>query len=469
MTIASGPSGGLEVLERRPRPGRPRPYRFPPFLRDQLGNGLTVITAELPGRPLLSAHLLLEGGAGTEPAEVAGVTSLAARALSEGTSRRNAIELIEALERLGAELHADAGWETVVVSLDVPRSRFRPALELLAEIALEASFPEREVERLRDERLNDLLQARADPRRRVERAFAETIYAPESPFARPPGGIEESVARVDRPTVEGRHRDLLNPALATLVVAGDLAGVPVAELATEFLGAWTGERSRVRADVDASANADGGRAVIVDRPGSPQSEVRIGHVGLPRRIPDYHAVALMQTILGGLFNSRLQRLLREERGYTYGVGAGFEFRRSAGPFAIRTAVETDVTAPAVEESLRELHRIREARVEPAELKEARDYLVGVFPLRFDSAGQVAAAISGLVIHGLPDDELDRYRPAVSATSADEVLDAARAHIRPEDLSVVVVGDASKVEPGLRALGLEVSVVSDPVLTTAGEE
>ena len=462
MTTELRTSGTLDVLDRRPEPGPPRPYRFPPFTRHRLGNGLTVILANLPGRPLLAAQLLLDGGAGSEPARLAGVTSLVARGLSEGTARREAIEFVETAERLGAEIHADAGWETLAASLEVPRSRFGPALALLAEMVLEPSFPEREIERLRDERLNDLLQVRADPRRRVERAFAETIYAPWSPFSRPAAGVEETVETLDRLAVAERHGELLDASRATLIVAGNLERVPVLELVDEHFGAWPGKGRPAAAALDASRHPAGPRVVLVDRPGSPQSELRIGHVGLPRRIPDFHAVAVMQTILGGLFNSRLQRLLREERGYTYGIGAGFEFRRAAGPFAVRTAVQTEVTVPAIEDILAELRQIRSRPVEPAELDEARDYLVGVFPLRFDTSAQVAAAIGGLVVNGLPDDELDRYRPAVAAVSGDDVV-AAAGHVRPDELSIVLVGDAAKVEDDLRGTRVgEVSVVSDPV-------
>ena len=468
MTVELQPSGSLEVLEHRPPAGRPRRYRFPSFTRERLDNGLTVIAAHLPGRPLLAAHLLLEGGAATEPAGHAGVTSLAARGLSEGTRKRDAIQLVEAAERLGAEIHADAGWEAVAVSLEVPRTRFAPAVALLAEMVLQPSFPESEIERLRDERVNDLLQARADPRRRAERAFSETIYAPGSLFYRPPGGTEETVPGLTRALVAECHLQLLEPASATLVVAGDLDAIPIMEVAGEQFVSWQRLAVASGGDVDAMPHPDGGRVVIVDRPGSPQSEVRIGHVGLRRQIPDYHAVVVMQTILGGLFNSRLQRLLREERGYTYGIGAGFEFRRAEGPFAVRTAVETDVTAPAVGDIMRELRGIRAAPVTATELDEARDYLVGVFPLRFDTSSQVAAAIAGLVLHRLPDDELDRYRPAVAAVTARQVL-AAAAHIQLENLSVVIVGDAARIEPGLRELGLErISTITDPVLAGGAE-
>jgi predicted Zn-dependent peptidase len=325
------------------------------------------------------------------------------------------------------------------------------------------------VARLRDERLNDLMQARAEPRRRVEWAFNETIYAPSSPYARPQGGVEETVGPLERGAVAARHAALLDPAAATLIVAGDLRDLPVAELAEATFGKWTsqGQRREPYAP-DASEHPAGARVVLVDRPGSAQSEIRVGHAGVPRRIPDFHAVVVMSTILGGLFNSRLQRLLREERGYTYGIGAGFDMRRSAGPFGVRTAVQTEVTVPALRDILEQVGGMLTGPPSEAELNEAREYLVGVFPLRFETPGQVAAALAGLVIHGLPDDELDRYRPAVAAVTADEVAVAARAHLRPQDASIVLVGDAARIESELEVASFApLAIVSEP-LPSAGQ-
>jgi zinc protease len=357
--------GGIDVLDTRPSPGVPRPYHFPGFSRTTLPNGLTVLAAHLAGRPLLAAQLILEGGAGSEPAERAGVTALAAEALTEGTARRDAVAFVEASERLGASIQASAGWETFTASLEVPKRRFDQALELLAETVLEPAFPAREVERLRDERLNDLLQARAEPRRRAERAFVETIYAPHSPYGRPAAGTEATIPGLDRETVVERFGRILDPRRATFIVGGDLTGLSMPDLVAGAFGEWeghgpvgvAGQTPVPVSSVDAAPHPAGPRTVLVDRPGSPQTEIRIGHVGLPRSIPDYHAVVVMSAILGGLFNSRLQRLLREERGYTYGVGAGFDLRRAAGPFSVRMAVQTEVTAPAVVDALGELRRI----------------------------------------------------------------------------------------------------------------
>ena len=184
--------------------------------------------------------------------------------------------------------------------------------------------------------------------------------------------------------------------------------------------------------------------MLVDRPSAPQSELRIGHLGVPRKTPDFHSIAVLNAILGGTFNSRLNRVIREEKGYTYGIHSSFDMRRRAGPFAIRCAVETAVTVPALEDTLRIVAAMTNVAPGEEELRTARDYLVGVFPLRFETAGQVAAALSGLVVFDLPDDELDRYRPEVAVIKVDDVMEAARRHIRPRELSVVIVGDAASV-------------------------
>src|SRR4051812_5154923 len=434
---AQDPTRDGPVVAERPAPAEPRPYEFPATTSTTLGNGLTVLLANLPGRPLVSAGVILPGGAAEEAPQVAGATVLAARALTEGTEHYDAVALTEATERLGASLHAEAGWDALSVGLDVPASRFEPALELLAEVLLHPTFPAEEVDRLRDERLNDLLQAQADPRRRAEEAYVDTIYAPASPYHRPAGGVRETVSRLDADALRAAYERALDPSRATVVVAGDLGGQDVVGIVERLLGGWSATPAATTppSNIDDSA-ADTGRYVrVIHRPGAVQTEIRIGHVGLPRRIPDFHAVAVMGAILGGLFNSRLNMQLREAKGYTYGAGAGFDLRRGAGPFAARAAVNTEVTVPAVIDTLAELERMRDEPVSEAELAAARDFLVGVFPLRFETAGAVVGALGGLAVHGLPIDELVRYREHIEAVDVAAVTAAARDHLHVDRAAI----------------------------------
>ena len=445
-----------------PKPGTPRPYEFPPFERSRLANGLTLIVVDVPGRPLVSAALVILSGAADEPASVGGISVLAARALSEGTERHDAIALVEASERLGASLHAETGWDAGSAGVDVPVERLEPALELLAEMVAEPTFPSGEVERLRDERLNDILQARADPRRRVEEAFIDTIYTPDSPYHRPSGGTRETVERLDRDAVLASHARGFDPARMALVVAGELRGLDVPAIADRLFGGWTTRTGAVTAGPIVARSAIDRRLVrVFHRPGAVQTEIRIGHVGLPRRIPDFHALSVMSAILGGLFNSRLNMKLREEKGYTYGAGAGFDLRRAAGPFSARAAVNTAVTVPAVVDTLAELARMRDTSVSDAELRAARDFLIGVFPLRFETPGPIAGALAGLVVHDLPDDELSRYRPSVEAVTLADVQAAARAHLDLERAAIVLVGDVDEFGGELETALGPIDVVREP--------
>jgi predicted Zn-dependent peptidase len=442
------------VVAERPRPGEPRPYAFPSVARSRLDNGLTILVADLPGRPLVSATMTVPVGAADEPASDGGAAVLAARALTEGTERYDAVGLTEAAERLGASLHAEAGWDATSVGVDVPSARLAPALELLAEVLLRPTFPRAEVDRLRDERLNDLLQAQADPRRRADETYIGTIYAAGSPYHRPAGGTRETVEGLDDAAARRAYERILDPARATLVVGGDLGGEDVVEMASRLLGGWARHEGAVGPSQVVDQAAGTGRLVrVVHRPGSVQTEIRVGHPGLPRRVPDYHAVTVMGAILGGLFNSRLNMQLREAKGYTYGAGAGFEMRRGAGPFTARAAVNTEVTVPAIVDMLAELERMRDTRVTDEELAAARDFLVGVFPLRFETPGAVVGALSGLAVHGLPLDELTDYRSRVEAVDIDAVEAAARAHLKVDRAAIVLVGDVDAFGSELEAAGL----------------
>ncbi len=464
----SAPDG---MITRRPIPGQPRPYHFPETIRTTLSNGLRVMVTPMPGRELLAASLALRTGAADEPETVGGATVLGARALTEGTVSYDAVALTEAAERLGASIHAESGWDATSAGLDVPATRLDPALELLAEVVRRPSFPETEVERLRDERLTDLLQAKADPRRRADEAFVSAIYAPSSPYHRPAGGRAETVSTLTAAHLRGIHAAASVPERAALVVAGDVDPDAVLRVAEALFGDWEASGAGAPAPIDDTGIVEASFIRVVHRPGAVQTEVRIGHPGLARLNPDFHAVSVMSAILGGLFNSRLNMRLREEKGYTYGASAGFDLRRARGPFTARAAVNTGATVPALQEFLVELDRIRDEPVTDAELAAARDFLVGVFPLRFETPGPVAGSLSGLFVHGLPDDELARYRGAIEAVTADDVLRVARAHIHPDAVAIVLVGDHDAFGDDLAAAGIapiEVRVDPDEAATSPGE-
>lgn len=460
-TPAPAPAPGLVTDFPRPEPSAPRDYQFPRFHRLTLDNGLRLVVAPVHKLPVVTVLAVVEAGALAEPDGREGVAQLVASALAEGTvATPDGAELATRFERLGAAFDAHADWDVAVARMTVTSSRLEPAMALFGEVLTTPSFPAREVERLRAERLAELLQQRTEPRGLAEDTFARALYAPASRYAKPDGGDERSVAAIGRDDVHDFWAGRYRPAGTTLVVVGDVGLDEVRRLAEAALGGWQGDAPPAApGDPDAAARQT--RAVhLVDRADAQQAELRLGHVGLPRLHPDYFPVTVMNALLGGLFNSRINLNLRERHGYTYGAFSHFDWRRAAGPFVVSTAVATDVAALAAQEALGEVERFGDLVVEPNELSLATDYLDGVFPIRFESTAAIASALAGLVAYGLPDDYYDTYRERVRAVTPDEVRRVAREHLYSGRLQLVVVGDAAALREPFDAMGFGPLVVYD---------
>jgi len=267
------------------------------------------------------------------------------------------------------------------------------------------------------------------------------------------------VAGLDRDAVAGFYASQTGPAHATLIVAGDLEGVDVPAIADRLFEGWAGGNGAAPLPPVAEA-VEKTSVTLVQRPGAVQSSIIAGHVGVPRLTPDFMAITLMVSILGGLFTSRLNLKLREEKGYTYGARAWFDFRRQAGPFGAGTAVATPVTVPAIADTLAEIRRLHDEGVTPDELAFAQDYLVGVFPLAFETPEAISQAIARRVVYRLPDDYFQTYRDAMQAVTVEQVSTAAAERLRPDRLAIVVVGDPALEGPLTEAGFGPLSVVGD---------
>jgi zinc protease len=286
--------------------------------------------------------------------------------------------------------------------------------------------------------------------------FGRFAYAANSRYALPDGGAESTVNTLDRNAVLAFYRARYAPASTTVIIVGDVTRESARALVADAFGAWSG--SMVPRPVVSDEPATRTRTVhIVGKEDAPQSELRVGHVGVPRLHRDFFPIVVMNAILGGLFSSRINLNLREEHAYTYGAFSSFDWRRQAGPFTVATAVRSDVTDAAVREILLEIERMQAAEVSDAELTLATSYLDGVFPIRFESTNAIANALSSLVSYGLPDDYFDRYRENIRAVTAGDVLRAAREHLHLDQLQIVTVGDPAVVRAPLEALGASVRV------------
>lgn len=436
---------------KRPRPGPPREYAFPQFERRQLDNGLELIVAPATKLPLVTVVVLVDAGAACDPVGREGTAHLVAKLLLEGTQRSEGAELTERFERLGATIDADADWDTALLTMTALAEHLPAAFDLLGEVVRTPAFSSREVTRLKAERVAELMQLRAEPRGLADEMFGRFLYVASSRYARPEAGDERSVDAIEREQILSFYGARYLPGATTVIVAGDITPAAAEELTRRAFGDWRGgSPSRVVCE-DRPATHE--RAVhIVAKSDAPQSELRIGHVGIPRNHPDFFSVNVMNAVLGGLFNSRINLNLREAHAYTYGAFSSFEWRRQSGPFVVSTAVKSDITDAAAREVLFEIDRIRSSAISHEELSLATSYLDGVFPIRFETTAAIAAALSVLVVHDLPDDYYDRYRQHVREVTIERILHAAQHYLHPDSMQMVIVGDAGAIRGPVEKLG-----------------
>ncbi len=437
---------------RRPLGGVPRPYEFPAVQRLTLANGLRLVVAPMPRLPLVSVLALVDAGASAELPGQEGVAALVTRTLAEGAGGLDGGTITARFERLGTAFAASADWDSSVARLTVTRSRLDEAFALFATVLRGATFPTSDVARRRDERLADMAQQLAEPRGLADERFGGFLYAGTSRYARAVAGTARSVATLDADAVRRFYADHYAPSGTTLILVGDITVDGAQALVEKGFGTWSGVAvPAVPALVMASEGRP--RVVVVEKADAPQSELRVGQVGVPRAHPDYLAIVVMNAILGGLFSSRINLNLREKHAFTYGASSSYDWRRGAGPFVVSTAVKSEVTARAVEEILREIKGVRAVAPEAAEVLLATDYLAGVFPIRFESTSAVAGALAGATIFGLDEDWFVRYRDRIRAITPEAVHRAARTHLDPSRLMVLAVGDPAVIEAPLAALGL----------------
>lgn len=440
----------MTLIATRPGPGAARPYRFPQVVRRTVAGG-QVVAAHLPGQNLAVALLLLDAGAGREPVGKEGLGGVLAKALEEGTAQRDGTAYALAIEALGTELVTGLDWDSFQVSVQVPVDRLTAAVELLAEAVRTPRLDPADVLRVRDDEATALRMDWANPGPRADAVLRADLFGGDNRWGRPMYGDPESVAALDVDDVTVFHSEwFIRP--GTLIVAGDLDRLDLDALgAAAFAGTGGGP---VQKGGPIEVPLSGQRKVIlVDRPGSVQSTLRLGHPAPHRAHPDHVPMALAGTVLGGAFTSRLNHLIREVHGYTYGIRGDFASSRRFGRFAISSGVQTAVTAPALVESVGEVSRTRLTGVTEEELAVARSWRAGQLSVELQSPRAIASALTTLVVHDLPDDYHARLRESLLAATVEEVSAAAAAHLHPESLTLVVEGDSAIIRDELVAAGL----------------
>ncbi len=441
---------------RLPEPGPTRPFAFPSIQKSALSNGLRVWTVTHAQVPLVSLMLLVRCGAAADPIGKEGLAAATADMLDEGTGDRSAIEIHEAIARLGAHFDTDIGSDALVASVTVLSRFVDRALALLSDIVVRPAMRESDFVRVRQLRLHRLTQMRDMPAAVADRVFLKLLYDGH-PYGHSPIGNESALASMTVDDVRAFHRQAILPSAATLIAVGDCDHATIERLAQDTFGDWAPGPAVA---VEANGNVPRGAGInVVARPRAPQSELRIGQVAVARSTPDYHALVLANAILGGQFISRINTNLREQKGITYGARTAFEFRRLPGPFVLQVSVQTSATALAIEESVREIGGMRGTRpITPEELSLGIAGLTRGYARNFETADQIARAAMQLALYDLTDDYFAEFVPRIERVTAEDVSTVMTRHIDPSRLTTLIVGDLDAIGPDLSRLGM-----GDPVV------
>ena len=453
--------------EQPPAPLAARTLRLPTPTEFTLPNGLTVLVMEQHDLPVVAANLVIRTGSGANPPASPGLANFTAAMLDEGTTTRSALEIADEAARLGAPIGTASTMDSTLVFVRSLKKTFASALELAADVALNPSFPAEEIERQRKSRLAALVQERENPGAVAMRVMMAALYGPKHPYGYTELGTEASNTAMTRDAMMAFWRQNFVANNAALIVVGDVTQTEVRTLATRVFGDWRKGTPASPATPEPAPTRS--RLVIVDKPGSPQTELRVAKIGVPRDTPDYFPLQVMNTTLGGLFSSRLNLNLREDKGYTYGSASGFMFRRSAGPFLALAGVRSDATAASVVEMVKEIRRMSEVPQTSDELALARDSLVRSLPGEFEATHTIANTLQAIYVYDLGLDYFAKFPARVAAVDAASAQAAARTHLVPDRLVVIAVGDRKKIQPELEKLDLQLgqAELRQPDGTVAG--
>ncbi len=444
-----------------PKPGPPPALKLPAIQKRTLSNGLPVWIVELHDVPVVHVTLAVKAGSGDDPAGNFGVGNLAAEMLDEGAGARDALQIADGIDHLGASLSTSSTFDATFVELHVPVARLGEALPITADVALRPTFPESELQRVREELLTSILQAQDNPAALVQFAFPRLVFGAQHRYGTMSFGTATSLKGFTVADLRQFHARHYVPSNATLIVTGDVTAASVVPQLESAFGAWKGA-APARSPVPTAAQLTARTVYLIDKPGAPQAQIRIGWVGVPRSTQEYFALRVLNTVLGGAFTSRLNQNLREQHGYAYGASSAFDMRGSAGPFFAAAGVQTDKTAEAVKEFFKELEAIR-TPIPADELEKAKNYIALRLPQNFETTESMAGSLAQMFVYGLPADYYATFTDRIRAIASADAQRAAERYLQPDKFAVVVVGDLKVIEPGIRALNL------GPVRTVAIEE
>lgn len=453
LTAVAWPVFAQEPGATPPPPAAPRSPQIPKPVEKTLPNGLRVIVVERKNMPLVSAALYVKNGGEIDPPQLAGLADMTASLLTKGTTKRTAPEIAEAVEALGGTLESGAGWDRSTASVNVMSSRFAPALAILAEVVRQPTFKDEEIERLRQQYLDDLQVALGDPGQIARYVTARVVFG-DAPYGHPLSGTPESIARIKRDDIVRLHTTYYRPDNALLVIGGDITPAAAFQLAASNFGDWRKPATPLPAAGAQTANRDAARSpyrprvLVIDKPDAGQAAVVVARTGLTRTDPDYYRGIVANSVLNG-YSGRLNQEVRIKRGLSYGAGSTLDVRRDVGPFAASAQTKNPTGAQVADLLLGELGRLATGELPEAELTPRKAVLIGNFGRNLETTGGLVAQVGALALYGLSLDEINRYINNVQGITAADVQRFAGSRLAAKEASVVIVGNAAEFLPELR--------------------
>jgi predicted Zn-dependent peptidase len=453
---------------RQPESGPEPQLVIPTPQKTTLSNGMALWLVEYHELPMVQMQMIIKSGAAEDPADKAGLASLTAAMLDEGTKTRDLFAIADELDFIGANLNTNASWDGSFATLTTLAKHLDKALEIFSDVILNPIFPAKEFDRLKEQRLTSLLQEKDQPTVMANKVYAQVLYGEAHPYGQPSDGSESSVKAITQEDVVAFYGNHYVPNNATLLVVGNITMKELQPKIAKALTNWK-KKTVKRRSAPARDKFAGVKIFLVDKPEAAQSEIRVGNIGIARDNKDYFPAMVLNTILGGQFSSRLNLNLREAKGYTYGARSSFAARRLPGPFVAQAGVKTTVTDSSLIEFMKEIRKIYETPVSPEELAFAKSTLTRSLPRQLETPGQLISQMNEAVLYDLPDNFLNTIIPGINAVTLEEVQRVARAYLDPQNLAIVIVGDSAKIRDGLEKLGYGPLVIFDIEKGAAGTD
>ena len=450
LTAGQRVADGLRwPTERPPRPLSAKPVKFPPYEIRTLPNGLQVVLVSQNEQPVVSARMLVRAGAAQDPKGKEGLAMLTAALLDQGTATRSAGQIAEEIDFMGGLLATGAGSDLSFVNTVSMSDGLGAALDLMADVVLRPAFSPQEIERQTSQAMSSLKVSADDPDTVASQVIDRLVFG-FHPYGMPSGGTATSLATLTRQDFVEFHKAWFVPNNALMAIVGDVSPDAAFAQVQRVFGAWA--KGAVPAFAPMAPPPPVKRLVVIDKPGAVQTEIRAGHLAIPRRDPDHLVLDQVVKILGGEGGNRLQQVLRSQKSLTYGASADLDAYKFAGAVVAETDTRTEATLEALRTVVDEFFRLQRERVHEGELEGAQDFLAGSFPLSIESPDAIATRVLNQLFYELPLDELPAYPERVRTVTVDDVQRVARARLKPAQLSVVLVGDADKFMAGLAGAG-----------------